>query len=143
MAAPPATGAQVIANIQNNPRENNSLRSGEDLDKRITQLVRGLISPFQNLLELGIVKETDLNSTAQVGYQMEVETALLIRNAENILTLTRQMQELWLRGHLETLKKDGANEKTEENVKAVAKLIDELIQKRDSLVQGSEEDKES
>jgi hypothetical protein len=78
MATAPATGAQVIANIQSTPRENNALRSGEDLDKRIGQLVKGLISGFENLLELAMVHKTDLNTTAQVGYQMEIETAMLV-----------------------------------------------------------------
>lgn len=78
MAAPQPTGAEIVANIQSTPRENNALRSGEDLDKRIGQLGRGLVSGFENLLELAIVDKTDLNSTAQVGYQMEIETAMLV-----------------------------------------------------------------
>lgn len=41
------------------------------------------------------------------------------------------MQELWLQGHLDTLKKGGADEKLQEDVSAVEKLLGSLIQRRD------------
>lgn len=50
-----------------------------------------------------------------------------IRASEDILTLTRQMKEMWLFGQLNTLSESHAEEKTEEDARAVAALLQKLV----------------
>lgn len=50
--------------------------------------------------------------------------------AEDILTLTRQMKELWLFGPLNTLGESRVHEKTEEDAKAVAEMLERLLKER-------------
>lgn len=63
-----------------------------------------------------------------------------IRTAEDVLTLTRQMQELWLQGHLKTSRGEERDEKLDGNVKAVANLLDVLIKRRDGALPISDGD---
>lgn len=48
---------------------------------------------------------------------MEVETAALIRAAEDILSLTRTMKEMWLFGKLETVGTNEAEERADESAR--------------------------
>lgn len=101
-------------------------------------------------------RETDNFSTAQNEYQMQIETDMLvsiaslgwsakskilivlseiqISKAEEMLSLTRGMKELWLRGHLDTLGKGTKEDKMGEDVKAVAALLEKMVKARDESV---------
>ncbi|TKA74715.1 hypothetical protein B0A49_02414 [Cryomyces minteri] len=113
-----------------------SLRNTPALIARIEKLTNDLIRRFETLVALAPVERTDRNFTAYSAYQMEVETAALhsrtyadeIRSSEDILTLTRQMQEMWLFGQLSTLGESRAQQKTEEDARAVAEVLARLIQ---------------
>ncbi|KAL8806954.1 MAG: hypothetical protein Q9200_004847 [Gallowayella weberi] len=61
----------------------------------------------------------DRNAAAVDAYKMEVETAALIRAAEDILSLTRVMKEMWLFGKLQTVGTDEAEERAEESAREV------------------------
>lgn len=50
---------------------------------------------------------------------MEVETAALIRAAEDILSLTRTMKEMWLFGKLEMVGTTEADERADESARGV------------------------
>jgi hypothetical protein len=50
-----------------------------------------------------------------------------IRTSEDILTLTRQMQELWLFGQLKTLDKDDIQERIDADAKEVAEMLAVLV----------------
>lgn len=60
---------------------------------------------------------------------MDIETQALIRTAEDVLSLSRQMKELWLFGSLDTMGKSGAVEQTENDARAAATLVDDLLKK--------------
>ena len=49
-----------------------------------------------------------------------------VRASEEILSLTRQMQELWLFGQLKTLETSDVQGKIDEDAKVVAALLDGL-----------------
>lgn len=59
------------------------------------------------------------------AYKLNVETAGLIRAAEDILSLTRVLKEMWLFGKLQTV---GAN-KAEERAEASARGVEEGLRK--------------
>ena len=60
---------------------------------------------------------------------MDVETQGLIKTAEDLLSLSRQMKELWLFGSLDTLGKTGPDEQTENDARVVADLVDGMLKK--------------
>ncbi|KAK8202168.1 hypothetical protein M8818_005694 [Zalaria obscura] len=98
---------------------------------RIDQLRNSLIKRFENLIELAAIDKTDRNATALSQYQIQIETgalrpALQIRSAEDILSLTRQLQELWLFGQLKTLEDSETLQKTDEDARAIAALLRQL-----------------
>ncbi|KAL9043266.1 MAG: hypothetical protein Q9214_003541 [Letrouitia sp. 1 TL-2023] len=68
--------------------------------------------------------QTDRNAAAVNAYQMEVETAALIRAAEDILSLTRVMKECWLFGKLQTV---GSTSETEERAEREARAVAEKL----------------
>ena len=60
---------------------------------------------------------------------MEVETAALVRAAEDILSLTRVMKEMWLFGKLQTVGGDEAEGKAEERAEQSAKEVEQGLRK--------------
>ena len=59
---------------------------------------------------------------------MEVETAALIRAAEDILSLTRTMKEMWLFGKLQSGRTNSvAEERAEESAKGVEEGLRKLM----------------
>ncbi|MCJ1316735.1 hypothetical protein MMC15_002056 [Xylographa vitiligo] len=62
-----------------------------------------LLRRFENIIALAPISTPSLTPTAVETYQMEVETAALVRAAEDILALTRALKEAWLFGRLDTL----------------------------------------
>lgn len=53
-----------------------------------------------------------------------------IRAAEDVQTLIRQLQEMWLFGQLNTLGESKVQQQTDENAKAVADLLKQLMEKQ-------------
>ncbi|KAF9637890.1 putative actin-binding cofilin tropomyosin type protein [Lasiodiplodia theobromae] len=127
-----------------------SQRNSAALQERSQKLAAALVKRFENIVALASPDSKDYNTTANKKWQMEVETAALvkrpprphlpklsrlqfeapspIRATEDILTLTRQMQELWLFGNLNTLDaNDKQNvERMEQDVKAIIAAIEGL-----------------
>ncbi|KAI9665141.1 MAG: hypothetical protein M1831_002151 [Alyxoria varia] len=66
------------------------------------------------------------NQAAVNSVTMEVEVGTLIKTAEDLLTLTRQMKESWLFGQLNTLGEDAAVEKAERDVQGVVDVLERL-----------------
>ncbi|KAL8698063.1 MAG: hypothetical protein Q9224_002024, partial [Gallowayella concinna] len=85
-------------------------------NKRANADVAALIRRFENIIEY---KPGDRNAAAVDAYKMKVETAALIRAAEDILSLTRVMKEMWLFGKLQTVGTDEVEERAEESAKGV------------------------
>lgn len=61
-----------------------------------------------------------------VSYQIKVETAALVRSAENILTLTRILKESWLFGKLQTVGGSDAERRAELSAMAVGQSLTRL-----------------
>jgi len=51
-----------------------------------------------------------------------------IRASEDLLTLIRQMQEVWLFGKLDTLGKSEIEERTEEETKQILEMLQQLVE---------------
>ncbi|KAF2085219.1 hypothetical protein K490DRAFT_67870 [Saccharata proteae CBS 121410] len=96
------------------------------LEERMNKRVGMLVQRFENLIALVAPNSTDLRSTANMQFQMAVESAALIKGAEDTLTLIREMQEMLLFGQLDTLERSGMTQMTDD-VEAVAVLIEELV----------------
>ncbi|KAI4731910.1 hypothetical protein E4T49_00335 [Aureobasidium sp. EXF-10728] len=97
---------------------------------RIDQLRNNLFNRFEKLLKQAnarVIEKNDRNSTALSQYQTQIETAALIRTSEDILTLTRQMQELWLFGQLKTLDKNDIQARIDGDAKEVAEMLAVLV----------------
>ncbi|MCJ1358772.1 MAG: hypothetical protein MMC33_008772 [Icmadophila ericetorum] len=106
----------------------------EQADKIITQLVQR----FENLVALAPLENYNRLDTAVTAYQVEVETAALIKAAEDVLLLTRSLKEAWLFGPLDTMRESQAEAKTEEHARAVAEGLKELLEKEKEKESGGE-----
>nr|POE66165.1 mediator of rna polymerase ii transcription subunit 22 [Quercus suber] len=73
----------------------------------------------------------DRTTTAIMEYQMQVETAALIRSAEDLQALIRQLQEAWLFGQLNTTGNSKVQDETNENARQVAELLKKLLDHQD------------
>ncbi|KXT10506.1 hypothetical protein AC579_4265 [Pseudocercospora musae] len=107
-----------------------SLRNQKDLINKIGELQTALIKRYTNLIGLAAVRnnQTDRSVTAVTQYQIQTETAALassenIRAAEEVQSLIRQMQEMWLFGQLNTLDDTKAQKQSDENAAVVADLL--------------------
>ncbi|KAF4548730.1 Mediator of RNA polymerase II transcription subunit 22-like protein [Elsinoe fawcettii] len=103
-------------------------RNTPALFSKIDSLRNSLIKRFENLIELASIEKTDRNTTALHEYQMQVETTGLVRAAEEILALIRQLQELWLFGQLNTLEVSDMQEKVDTQAQEVALLLKQLTE---------------
>lgn len=65
--------------------------------------------------------------TANETYQMQVETAGLIRAAEDLTALTRRLKELWLFGQLDTLGPSAAEGRADAKAREVAALTEGVL----------------
>jgi len=70
---------------------------------------------------------------------MDHETRALIRATEDVLTLTRQMQEMWLFGQLNTLGRSKLEQETEEDAKVVQSLLERVVKSQGAAGQSDEE----
>ncbi|KAL8775878.1 MAG: hypothetical protein Q9194_003547 [Teloschistes cf. exilis] len=86
--------------------------------------IAALLRRFENIIEY---KTGDRNAAAVDTYRMEVETAALIRAAEDILSLTRVLKEMWLFGKLDTVGTNEAEARAEESAKGVQEGLQKLI----------------
>lgn len=60
------------------------------------------------------------------SYQIKVETAALVRSAENLLTLTRILKESWLFGKLQTVGGSESERRAEGSAVAVGETLTRL-----------------
>ncbi|MCJ1247996.1 hypothetical protein MMC30_005211 [Trapelia coarctata] len=104
-----------------------SQRSSGALIDRANLNIAQLLRRFENIVALAPVESHDRNTTAVEAYQMEVETAGLVRAAEDILSLTRSLKEAWLFGQLDTIGKGEAEQRTEECATAVVEGLSVLV----------------
>ncbi|KAL9603927.1 MAG: hypothetical protein Q9219_000865 [cf. Caloplaca sp. 3 TL-2023] len=101
--------------------------------ERANRDVAALLQRFENIIEYdpplqqssaaakgtSAFAQGDRNAAAVNAYRMEVETAALIRAAEDILSLTRMMKEMWLFGKVQTVGTNEADGRAEESAREV------------------------
>ncbi|KAL8954797.1 MAG: hypothetical protein Q9193_007079, partial [Seirophora villosa] len=75
-------------------------RTSDALLARANRDISSLVRRFENILEYNA--GDDRNAAAVNAYKLDVETAGLIRAAEDVLSLTRVLKEMWLFGKLQT-----------------------------------------
>ena len=109
---------------------------------RITYLSNTLIKRIGNIFEQALTKDPDsIEPTAENGatshantamqqFQLDVESTALVRAAEEIMTLTRSMKDVWLFGGLDTLVSDHSGQDMEGAQPGDVKAVAEYIQKR-------------
>ncbi|KAI9713624.1 MAG: hypothetical protein M1812_006596 [Candelaria pacifica] len=105
----------------------NTQRNSQALTKRIDVSTAQLAQRFENIIALAPISAPERNATAIDAYQLEVETAALIRAAEDILTLTRTLKEIWLSGQLDTIGESKFNERTERAARGVLEALDKVV----------------
>ncbi|BCR89243.1 RNA polymerase II mediator complex head subunit MED22 [Aspergillus chevalieri] len=105
--------------------------TAKTLHNRINHNISQLLQRFENIMATATVENTSHTSTAVETYQLDVESTALIRAAEDILSLTRAMKEIWLFGKLDTLGEDERDikrrEELEGDAEAVQKVIEEVL----------------
>ncbi|KAJ5751995.1 hypothetical protein N7520_008912 [Penicillium odoratum] len=102
--------------------------TAKTLHNRINTNISQLLQRFENIMATATVNNTSHTATAVETYQLDVESTALIRAAEDILSLTRTMKEMWLFGKLDEVGEDDRDverrEKLEEDVLAVQKAVE-------------------
>ncbi|RMY11560.1 hypothetical protein D0867_08040 [Hortaea werneckii] len=94
---------------------------------RIDKLYGDVIKHYEALVSLAAVENaTDRNSTALAQYQMQVETTALTRAIEEGQSFTRQLQEMWLFGQLNTIGDSEAKQRSDETANELSALLQQL-----------------
>ncbi|KAF1987961.1 hypothetical protein K402DRAFT_392242 [Aulographum hederae CBS 113979] len=116
------------------PKVGSTAYDDKSLSGRVGKATNAIMERFQDLVAKALVEpdKATYDHTALNTMQIEAETRALIRAAEEVLTLTREMQELWLFGHLDTLGKGDAERQTEEDAKKVTEVLEKLVRSQNS-----------
>ncbi|KAL2414907.1 hypothetical protein ABEF95_002730 [Exophiala dermatitidis] len=141
-------------------RENvpDAVPTAKFLQARITALSTTLIKRLENIFAVALdgtgagttpsastgVPSPSLTDTAVQEFQLDIESAAVIRAAEEIMVLTRTMKEIWLFGGLDTLEKDHENDnnpqseatkqKMEEDIRVVEEGFKKFLEKYETTI---------
>jgi hypothetical protein len=104
------------------------------LHGRINILTHQLRSRMVNIIRLTKPpKHHTITNTATEQLSMEVESTALIRAAEEVMVLTRELKDLWLFGGLDTLhsqEKSAADTAMEDDAKVVYEFMSKMVNNR-------------
>ncbi|KAM0701830.1 hypothetical protein Q7P35_010739 [Cladosporium inversicolor] len=106
------------------------LRNTPGLIKKIETSRDDIVKRFDALVSLASVTKTDRNTSANLQFQMQVETSHLIKAAEDLQTLIRHLQEMWLFGPLNTVGESQVQQQTDESAKIMGELLRQLSSKQ-------------
>ncbi|TAQ87710.1 hypothetical protein B7494_g3956 [Chlorociboria aeruginascens] len=99
---------------------------------REERAIAALLTRFKNLVDLAAAPPDD-GATKEVAaaqaFQMEVESGALVRAAEDLLQLTRELKEMWLFGPLRGIGDGEGEGSMTEDSKKVGELVNSLLQK--------------
>ncbi|ELR04880.1 hypothetical protein GMDG_07105 [Pseudogymnoascus destructans 20631-21] len=106
--------------------------STNELMEREQGIVDAMLLRFKNIIELATTNKGDVTSevAAAQAFQTNVETQALIRAAQDLLSLTREMKELWLFGPLRGLGEGEEGGSIDDNSKRVVEMVEAMIQER-------------
>jgi hypothetical protein len=103
--------------------------SAPSLHSRINILTHQLRSRMLNIIRLTKPpSHPTVTNTATEQLRMDVESTALIRAAEEVMVLTRELKDLWLFGGLDTLR-SGERGKEEEGMEGDARVVYEFMKK--------------
>ncbi|KAM0693445.1 hypothetical protein Q7P36_006700 [Cladosporium allicinum] len=120
-----------------NAKDAEGLRNTPGLLKKIEVYKKDVLNRFEALTVLASVDKTDRNTSANTQFQMEVETAHLIKATEDLQVLVRHLQEMWLFGPLNTIGESQVQQQTDENAKVVGDLLRQLSSKQKQSLEGN------
>ncbi|OBT87017.1 hypothetical protein VE02_03721 [Pseudogymnoascus sp. 03VT05] len=114
------------------PRTPRTGPSTNELMEREQGIVDAMLLRFKNIIELATTNKGDVTSevAAAQAFQTNVETQALIRAAQDLLSLTREMKELWLFGPLRGLGEGEEGGSIDDNSKRVVEMVEAMIQER-------------
>ncbi|RDL30173.1 uncharacterized protein BP5553_10451 [Venustampulla echinocandica] len=110
----------------------NKLLSFKDREQRA---VAEMLSRFRNLVSLSSMKDNDgASATKEVAagqaFALEVESVALVRAAEDLLQLSRELKEMWLFGPLRGIGEGEGGETIDEDSKKVGEIAEALLRKQ-------------
>ncbi|KAF2191491.1 hypothetical protein K469DRAFT_372459 [Zopfia rhizophila CBS 207.26] len=103
-----------------------SQRNAAVLHERVDKIIETLTQRFVNVLNLAQIEDTDYSTTAHMEAQIAEESAALVRATEDLSTLIRELQELWLFGGLDTLNKPADEEAATKQALEIARMVEQL-----------------
>ncbi|KAI6715264.1 hypothetical protein JHW43_002241 [Diplocarpon mali] len=125
------------SNCSTNPISTQSSESriattSNSLSDRSERAVAALLTRFKTLVTLAAEPVQDGDAAtkevaAAHALQMEVESSLLVRAAEDLLQLTRELKELWLFGPLRGIKEGEGEGQMDEDSKRVGELVEGIL----------------
>jgi response regulator of citrate/malate metabolism len=108
-----------------------SLRNAASLHDHVQKLCHRLVERYSNLIDGAMVEDTDPSTVMLQNHAIEQDSAQMIAAAQDILTLTRQLKELWLFGSLDTLVKPADEKASLEQAKDFAERIEMVKEQED------------
>jgi len=113
-------------------------RTTSSLVDREQRAVATLLTQFKALVSLAATPANE-GATKEVAatdaFRMEVESSALVRAAEDLLQLTRELKEMWLFGPLRGIGEGEGEGGMDEDSKKVGEMVEALLQ-RSSRVSG-------
>jgi len=104
----------------------------ESIGDREQRAVATLLTQFKALVSLAAT-HTKEGATKEVAateaFRMEVESAALVRAAEDLLQLTRELKEMWLFGPLRGIGEGEGEGKMDEDSQKVREMVEALFKK--------------
>ncbi|KFX98855.1 hypothetical protein V490_02056 [Pseudogymnoascus sp. VKM F-3557] len=106
--------------------------STNELMEREQGIVDAMLLRFKNIIELATTNKGDVTSevAAAQAFQTNVETQALIRAAQDLLSLTREMKELWLFGPLRGFGEGEEGGTIDDDSKKVVEMVETMINER-------------
>ncbi|KAF2751252.1 hypothetical protein M011DRAFT_473757 [Sporormia fimetaria CBS 119925] len=110
-----------------------SKRNAAALHQRVDDICDNLTNHFASIFAAAS-RPTDktLAEVAQNELRIREESAALVKDAEDLITLIRELKELWLFGSLNTLTDPGDRQAQEEKALKIAAQIEGLMKKATS-----------
>ncbi|TVY54496.1 hypothetical protein LSUE1_G010088 [Lachnellula suecica] len=109
--------------------KNKTDKSSAFIDRE-ERAIANMLTRYRNLVQLATMKNED-GATQEVAatqaFAMEAETAALVRGAEDLLRLSRELKELWLFGSLRDVGEGEGEGKIDEDAAKVGEILKEKL----------------
>ncbi|KAF2714633.1 hypothetical protein K504DRAFT_7175 [Pleomassaria siparia CBS 279.74] len=102
-------------------------RNAAALTKRVNDITGAMVKHYGNILTTAKADQNvDYSTTAQRELAIKEDTTAFIRNAQDLSTLIRELQELWLFGGLDTLTDPADEEANKAKALSIAAMVEVL-----------------